>query len=134
MVPHSLPARPPGLCFALTAVLSVGGCKGAFSPNLTLSDGSTQHLPSGKTPTPTLLWSCLWAFMALGHRLIIILYHSLTYKAKWSQLGGRAGRYWSFSQPCELFGSICILFMVDLPAQHPALFHEVLSLLFPFNR
>lgn len=124
--------KPPCLCIAVTSVLGFGGYKGTFAPR----------------EAPLLLWlhsrlNLLGSpplVLSLGsHGTWLLPHHhphrSLTSKAEWSQLGRTVGRHWSFSLTWELFQVRgCVLFVVDLPAEHPAVFHEVLSLLFPFDR
>lgn len=108
--------------------------------------GIQRHLCPQGSPTPsvaplkTYLLGSPPLVLSLGsHGTWLLPHHhphrSLTSKAEWSQLGRTVGRHWSFSLTWELFQVRgCVLFVVDLPAEHPAVIHEVLSLLFPFDR
>lgn len=92
---------------------------------------SIQDLPSGKPP----LWSSLWAPMTLGYYLIVTLITVWLTKqngVSWVREWGDTGLFHWLVSSLEVRDYI--IFMVDWPAQHPALFYDVLLLLFQFNR
>lgn len=85
-----------------------------YKATLTPSDGSTQDLTFWEV-TPLVLSLGSHGTWLPPHHLPC---HSLTYKATWSQLGGRVGRYWSFLLTCELFASQGLYLFCGLSSQH----------------
>lgn len=87
-----------------------------------------EDLPSGK---PLLV--LFWGSVALGYHLVITLVTAWPIKQSGSA-GLDSRKILAFIPDLgALWKSDCVLFVVDLPTQHLARFHDVL-LLFPFNR